>query len=108
MPAEADPVVIRDVFPAEVALPGQHLRSARVVVTRARVYAWIGDRELILDAEYDPGESAVPALNAPPSRAAHLRLADGSEVHVNKQRGCGCGSPLKGWQPWSPFRKASA
>jgi hypothetical protein len=52
--------------------------------------------------------------NAPRSRAAHLslRAEDGSltlpSVHVNGQRGCGCGNPLKGWTPWQPYRKATA
>lgn len=103
------PVVVRDVFPAEVVLPtGDVARSARVVITRERVLVWVTPAAPILDRAYDAAASQVPALSAPRSRPAHLDLGDGTFVHVNGQRGCGCSNPLKGWTPWRPYRKAAA
>lgn len=107
------PVVVRDVFPAEVLYDGQVYRSARAVITRDRVLVYLRPGDPVLDLPYDPAASVVPPLNAPRSRAAHLavRAADGTltapALHVNGQRGCGCNNPLKGWTPWQPYRKAS-
>lgn len=114
MTETASPVVVRDVFPAEVLYDGRVYRTARAIVTRDRVLVYLRPGEPVLDLAYDPGVSVVPPLNAPRSRAAHLavRADDGSltepSVHVNGQRGCGCANPLKGWTPWQPYRKASA
>jgi hypothetical protein len=108
---EDAPVVVRDVFPAEVTLStGEQYRSARVVVTRARVYVWIGDRRervAVLERPYLPEVSIVPRYNAPPREPSHLALEGGVLVTVRRMRGCGCGSPLTGWQPWTPFRIAA-
>lgn len=108
---EPGAVVIRDVFPAEVAFGPTVLRSARAVVTRDRVYVFTspsGRPALALGAAYDPELSKIAPLNAPRSKATHLALADGTTVHINGQRGCGCGNPLKAWVPWTPYRKATA
>lgn len=106
-------MVVRDVFPAEVLYDGQVYRTARAIITRERVLVYLRPGEPVLDLPYDPGASVIPRLSAPRFRAAHVavRDADGSltapTVHVNGQRGCGCGNPLKGWIPWQPYRKAS-
>jgi hypothetical protein len=107
------PVVVRDVFPAEVLYDGQVYRTARAVITRDRALVYLRPGEPVLDVAYDPAASVVPPLSAPRSRAAHLavRAPDGSltapSLHVNGQRGCSCSNPLKGWTPWQPYRKAS-
>lgn len=98
---QTPPIVVRDVFPVEVTIGGSVYRSARAIVTRDRVHVFIagdGSPTQVLDAPYDPGASSVPALNAPPRQATHLILSgdqEGTAVHVNRQRGCGCGNPLK-------------
>lgn len=115
-PAEPDPVVIRDVFPALVSLDTGQLMGARVVVTRTRVYVWTGDGgapTLALVARYDAEPSRIPPLNASRTVATHLQLVDDSgaptmAVRITRQRGCGCGSPLRAWTPWQPFRKAAS
>jgi hypothetical protein len=113
---EGTPLVVRDVFPAEVAVAGVVFRSARAVVTRERVYVWLaqdGAPKLVLSSAYDPATSSVAVLNAPRSKASHLQLADDDEygsamLHVNGQRGCGCSSPLKAFTPWQPYRKVAS
>jgi hypothetical protein len=102
------PVVVRDVFPAEVAVGGNVYRSARAVITRDRLLVYLTTAGPVVDTPYDRELSAVAPLNAPRSRASHLTLADGRPAHVNGQRGCGCGNPLKGWTPWQPYRKQAS
>ncbi len=103
---EPDAVVLRDVFPAVVTAGPSTFRSALAVITRSRVYVFTERVAPALAMSYDPDASRVPALNAPRSAPAHLVLADGQTITVQGQRGCGCGNPLKGWQPWRPYRKA--
>lgn len=106
---EDPPVVLRDVFPAVVTAGSRVHRSALAIITRDRVLAWTSRSCLVLDAAYDPLISVVPPASAPRTlRPAHLVLLDGTAVTVVGQRGCGCGNPLKGWRPWSPYRKAPA
>lgn len=102
------PVVIRDVFPAEVAVGGQVYRTARAVITRTRLLVYVTAAGPVIDTPYDLSRSAVAPLNAPRSAASHLTLADGQAAHINGQRGCGCGNPLKAWSPWQPYRKGTA
>lgn len=104
----APPVVIRDVFPAEVAVGGQVFRSARAVITRDRLLVYLTTAAPVIDVPYEPDASAVAPLSAPRTRASHLTLTGGGAAHVNGQRGCGCGNPLKGWTPWQPYRKGTA
>lgn len=105
--------MVRDVFPAEVLYDGQVLRTARAIITLERVLVYVAPGAPVIDAAYDRATSTVPPLSAPRSRPSHLtlRAADGSltlpTVHVNGQRGCGCGNPLKSWTPWQPYRKAA-
>jgi hypothetical protein len=112
--AEEAPVVIRDLFPAEVQLGDLVYRTAFAVITRRRLYVWQAEgreRVLRLVAEYDPDASTVPRYNAPPREPATLVLLghpDASTAIVRRQRGCGCGSSLRGWRPWQPYRVASS
>ena len=113
---EDAPVVVRDLFPAEVQLGDLTYRTAFAVITRERVYVWQAEgRERVLRfvMKYDPDRSTVPAYNAPPRQEARLYPAGPDDdlagvVVVRRQRGCGCGSSLRGWRPWRPYRVASS
>lgn len=110
---ESNPVVVRDVFPAEVWVDGLVYRSARAIVTRERVYVFQGqgrERVLRLDEPYVPTVSTIPRYNAGPRENTTLALREDPErvLVIRRQRGCGCGSPLRGWSPWSPYLVASS
>jgi hypothetical protein len=114
LPPEASPVVVRDLFPAEVQVGGSVYRTAFAVITRERLYVWQAegrDRILRFVMEYDPGRSTVPPYHAPPRQEARLYAAGPRDdlagaVVVRRQRGCGCSSSLRGWRPWRPYRIA--
>lgn len=101
-------MVIRDVFPAEVAYGGTVYRDTRAIITMDRLLVYLTTGEPILDLPYDRAASSVAPLNAPRARSSHLTLTGGDTANVNGQRGCGCGNPLKGWTPWQPYRKSTA
>ncbi len=108
---EDAPIVVRDLFPAEVQDGHTTYRTAFAVITRERLYVWQAEgreRVLRLSAPYRQDESVVPAYNAAPRQDARLTLWDGRVVIVRRQRGCGCGSALRGWRPWNPYRVASS
>ena len=112
--AEDEPVVVRDLFPAEVQVGDLVYRTAFAVVTRRRLYVWQAEgREKVLRlvAEYDPAGSTIPSSHAPPRQQATVRLVghpDASYAYVRRQRGCGCTSSLRGWRPWRPYRVATS
>lgn len=103
---EDPPAVLRHVFPAVVTLGDRVYRSALAVITRNRILVYVTRAAPVLDAPYDPMLSTVPPATAPRFAATYVRLTDGTGLTVTGQRGCGCGNPLKGWQPWTPYRKA--
>lgn len=95
---EARPVVVRDVFPAEVVHGEDLYRPVRVLITRDHVYlfeARDGRPALLWSSPWTREGSEVPDVNAPKAMGSHLVLADGTVIHVNTQRHCGCGNPLK-------------
>jgi hypothetical protein len=101
------PVVLRDVFPATVAVDGASpYRSARAIITRDRLLVYVTTAAPVLDAPYDPEQSVVPRYNAPRGQRATIRLLSGATVVVDRQRGCGCGNPLRNFRPWHPYRIA--
>ena len=107
---ESSPIVVRDLFPAEVQLGDLVYRTAFAVVTRERLYVWQAEgraKVLRLVAPYDADASTVPPYNAPPRQDSTLQLLDGRTAIVRRQRGCGCGSSLRGWRPWHPYRVSS-
>jgi hypothetical protein len=101
-------VVIRDVFPAAVIVGDRTYRSALAVITRDRLYVYLTRAAPVLDAPYDPALSTVPGPHSSRFAAAHLTLTSGGVATMVGQRGCGCSNPLKGWHPWTPYRKAPA
>jgi hypothetical protein len=107
---ELGAVVVRDTFPACVTVGELVHDTARAVVTRTHVYVWTADTgspTLVEAAAYNPEESSVPPLNASRNKRTALRLADGRELHIVRASGCGCGNPLRHWQPWAPYRKGT-
>ncbi len=108
---EPDAVVIRDVFPATVTLGPSTWRSARLVVTLTHVYVFVaapsGGQSLAFGGTHDGDTSRVPPLNAPSTRNTVLTVSGGATLQAVRQRGCGCGNPLKHWTPWRPYRKAA-
>lgn len=110
---ETNPIVVRDVFPAQVVTPSGVARTARVVLTQSYVYVWTmvdGRRTLALCEPYEPGSSTLAARGAPRNVASHLTLAgqEAPTVHIQRERGCGCNNPLKAWRPWTPYRVGPA
>lgn len=104
--AEA-PIVVRDVFPARVVLGDRVLTAARAIVTRDRLLVYLTRGEPALDEAYDPARSTVPPPSSSPREPSHLVLPDGRVAVVTRMRGCGCGSPVRSWRPWAPWRVAS-
>lgn len=101
-------MVVRDLFPALVTLPGRAgaIRDARVVVTRERVYVWQwlpAGPDLVFTEVFDQaGETFGMVPNAPPTKPLRVELPAG-RLEVTWAGGCGCGNPLRSWSPWSPW-----
>lgn len=110
-PAENLRVAVWDRFPLTVTHPdGTVHLNCRVVLVRptfeAPAWAWIWtDRrptpELIWSGAWNPDRTA-PHIRSPWTLAA-----EGGVWRVEKGRGCGCGSPLKRFAPWTPFRRGA-
>lgn len=105
---DPSPVTIRRYFPAEVAFDsdGQVVRTALVIVTRVRVYVFTHPGEPAFDAPYEPSLSALPPVGVRMQTPAMLSTPD-TGVWVNVERGCGCGSRVKTYQPWMPVTAAN-
>lgn len=93
--------VALDFFPARVTLPsGTTLRPTRVFVADGRVQVYIlrnGVAELYYDEPMISGSGSAP-------RGWDLLVADGA-VRVTRDNDCGCGNPLKSYNPWPGERK---
>jgi hypothetical protein len=107
MDPEPSPVIRRDRMPARVTLPdGRDLAEARVILTGARIYAWVGGSrgvELVAELEYDREASVAPRG----SDALWTVETSEGPVVVQRGSGCGCGSPLRSFVPFSPMRSGS-
>lgn len=111
---EEEPVVVYDLFPAEVTTPVGIRRDARVIATRERVYVYVGGArrrpELLYVAPVDWQLSTLPAAGRVRQDQAHLaRLgATEPEVHVTPTRSCGCSAGyLRSFTPWQPWRRGT-
>jgi len=102
------PIVVADRFPATVTTPdGQVWRGARVVLTYDELFVWRAD-----GAEPTPrGEPVLVArhgwrvLDSDVQRNRIWKIAtEAGEFVAAKGGGCGCGSPLKTFVPWRPYR----
>lgn len=90
-----------DAFPARVTLPsGAELGPVRVYVADGQVLVYTvtdGTPNLYFERKLLSSEGSM-------LRGLHLQVADG-EVVVTKDRGCGCGHPLKRFNPWPNERR---
>lgn len=95
-----EPLVL---FPMNVETPLGALSGCKVYVAHGRVevYRHPGEPEL---------EAGVHTLTMRPERGVRaLIITDqGAEWTIRKAAGCGCGDPLKGWDPRRRQRAVSA
>lgn len=110
LPAEVDPVVVREMYPSTVHLPdGAQVHNRLVLVTHHRVYVY-GHHSSVpqpdLVAEYRmPERPQLAGLAGSSTTPIRLTLADGAEFHAERGAGCGgCGAVLSSWRPFSPYR----
>jgi hypothetical protein len=74
------------------------------VLTAERLYVWVasgGSAELAAELPYDPERSVRPRGD----RAPWTAQTDEGIVTVDRGRGCGCGSPLRSFAPFTPMRR---
>lgn len=122
--------MVRDVYPAMVAVPlgavdprtdpistiAHHddthlrLRACRTVITRERLYVWatpMGFPSIVYErlwTAWDPlPEHARPGEPLTLSVSAY-DLEWQIAIVSDEAAGCGCGSPLKSLQPFTPYR----
>lgn len=101
---ETSPVIRREVYPVRADLPdGRRLDLAKMVVTLARVYLFVGGGaagvETAYEAEYTTAD--LPPSSAPRSDPYRVETADGPVVAF-RLAGCGCGAAtLKRYRPFS-------
>ena len=90
-----------DYFPARVTLPsGAELGPCRVFVADGRVQVWVlrdGKPEIYYDRE-------LVSSSGSSARGFSLQVGDG-EVRVSRDPGCGCGNPLRRYNPWPGERR---
>lgn len=93
-----------DLFPARiVANPGDPemetvYEITRLLVGRDEIWAWAmveGSPQLVLNER-------IESIEGRRTTGWTATLSDGSSVYFTRATGCGCGNPLRGWQP--PFQ----
>jgi hypothetical protein len=94
----------RDLFPMELSFSdGRVVKEARVFITTYRLLAWTIENSTIqVVADIELTESVEANRGTLPGSLA-VETTEGT-VYVNKGRGCGCHSPLKGLSapvPWT-------
>lgn len=94
-------VVVADRHPATVVDPeGTVIDGARVVLTRDEVFVFVVRESGVVELAREPWSATDSVLG----RSA-WRVAGRSGVWaVERGSGCGCGSPLKRFVPWTPWR----
>lgn len=107
------PRVRSDVFPATVTVTTpesptpQVFEKSRVVLTTDTAYVFQDSPkgpDLVYSSplnEYDPGVPIHRRTRSTPARMPSALLADGSSLTFVRSAGCGCGSRLKGFDPFS-------
>lgn len=108
-----DGIVVLDRYPVTVTIDGTERRGVRAIATRTNLYVFRRDgRDAVLDLvqPYDPETAAHVGPNVPRFRTSRLSLLarDGdpvADVLIAPDEGCGCGSPLVGFVPWSPYTR---
>jgi hypothetical protein len=99
-----DPVrIVLDAFPVEVRTSDRVWRDARVALLEGGELAvWTS-----ISGEPNPGPGPFRVLTASalsregtPSRGMTLQTDSHGTVTLKMQSGCGCGNPLRSWNPW--------
>lgn len=92
-----------DLFPAkvvEITPIGEELRVhqvTRLLVSRDEIWVWEmagGRPQLVINDRYE-------SIDGRRTTGWTALLSDGSGLSFRRASGCGCGNPLRGWQP--PF-----
>lgn len=92
-------MILIDVHPATVQFPDGTVHDlARASVTHRRVRVWVAQgRESALVVD-EPHDGVRMETQYPPVGQPVQILTAAGPVLVTRMRGCGCGSPLKGFR----------
>lgn len=99
MTVQAGELLRRDVHPAELLMPDGSVETGlRVFVTSHRLLAYraTADRRIELAVDLVLEEPFSVEANRSTLMGALQCVTASGQVTVNRGRGCGCGSPLKG------------
>lgn len=90
------PLTILDKFPAKITFAdGQTADPAYIYAHDGRVRVWVEDGKGGVEKLADDAFASIFAADG----IAKLDAADGSWTVENSPQGCGCGSPLKTFNP---------
>lgn len=106
--------VIYDLFPAEVTVTskspetGEYIESSAFIMPSARVVVTNEEVLVVIDAPMGP----ILALQMPyapgnfdqapkQSGVSTIETSTGQRLSFRKDESCGCGSRLRGWNPYS-------
>lgn len=101
LPLETDAIITRRVWPAQVNLGPVMYRAALVIVTERQVYVWTRRDMIVVSDRWLSGSTLPPAHLLAAQPMTVLTESSGTVV-VNLDGGCGCGSDLRGFQPFTP------
>ena len=113
VPDNYSPSIYLDLFPSRVATPGGVYTKARTMVTQDTIFVFIDSPDgptAALTAPYSPqhiygsnrtGFDFYAALDPE-------NPATASVVSVRPEQGCGCGTRLKSFRPFSTLRQSPA
>jgi hypothetical protein len=95
-------VLKRDVYPAQVLMPdGTLLRACRAFVSDRRVLVLDRNRTLLADVEIEHGFVPASGQTLGYNERVEARTLDGGSIWILRERGCGCGAPVKSMaSPW--------
>lgn len=85
-----------DLFPAEVLVSGERYTPSRCIVTDDAVHVY-------MDATGGPAEVYTARMDDFSGRRTigySVTTADGEEIAIARAKGCGCGSRLRGFNPF--------
>lgn len=94
-------MILVDVHPAQlVDGDGRRHAPVRAVLTHRRLRVWsAAGRECVLLLDEPHGGVTLESRHPQVGRPIRVGLSSGATVELVRQRGCGCGSPLKSLRP---------
>jgi hypothetical protein len=95
-----------DLFPATVTTVNGRIPDVRASVVDKVLYVWsrTSSRPIVGPGPYTIIQSPVSTWRGSTSKGLTLTTEDG-EISISLQGGCGCGNPLRSWNPWPGKRK---